>query len=566
MIDSHFHLWTEDTSTPEKRAERADQVRAEADRQGVDRICLIGGVGHTIEECYEANRTVAKFQAEHPDLFYGWARVDPRLGEDAVEEFRRAVQEDGLIGLKHHFVTTPVNIADEEFFPLAEAAIEMDVPVIAHVMERHPDDKDDWDESEAYAEDVAALAEEYPDLTLISGHIGGGGFWEKRIKTIAPYDNVYLDTSGSNTETDTLEMAAEYLGVDRMVYGTDTWLLPGIGKLEGCELAPAEKAEIGYKMGHLIPDGTPNKLSPEELAEREAAAADHFARQAEPRTEPIVDANAYVGNWAFRDVDAEPVDVVAMMDRNGVDRAVVSSLESAMYRNAHAGNVKLHEALDGYRDRLIPFATINPTYPAWEEDLEECIEDFGFKGVRLLPAYHDYDVDDPAVVELLDKCAALDVPAMFVATLEDQRGRHWRVNLRDLGGPAKHFGGGMASDFVSVLQDSPEADVIIANGRFIAADVIKNVTESYPDGVRLNNAVRDGETLVVLDDLFMYFSHQGEEIVEDIGVENLVVGSKLPLLIFDAHYKYTEHLPVADTERSRVSAGNMADLLGLDIE
>lgn len=101
VIDSHFHLWTSDESTPEKRAERAEQLRDEMAIQGVDKLCLIGEVGETIEECYEANRTVAKYVEEYPDLFYGWARVDPRLGKEAVMEFRRAVEEDGLVGLKH---------------------------------------------------------------------------------------------------------------------------------------------------------------------------------------------------------------------------------------------------------------------------------------------------------------------------------------------------------------------------------------------------------------------------------------------------------------------------------
>ena len=560
MIDSHFHLWTEDTTTPEKRAERADQVRRETEAQGVDRICLIGEVGNTVEECRAANRTVATFQEEHPDLFYGWARVDPRLGEAAVEEFRRAVEEDGLIGLKHHFVTTPVNIADEEFFPLAETAIELDVPIIAHVMERHPDDMDQWDESEAYAEDVAALAERYPDLKLISGHIGAGGFWEKRIKTIEAYDNVYLDTSGTNTETDTLEMAADRLGVDRLVYGTDTWLLPGVGKLEGAELSAEAKAEIAYKMGELIPESTPNRMPEDELAERREAAVERFERRAQPREEPIVDANAYVGNWAFRDVDADPESLVAMMDRKGVDKAVVSSLESAMYRNVHAGNRKLYEALAGYRDRLIPFATINPTYPGWKADLEECVEEFGMKGVRLLPAYHDYDVDDPAVVELLDTCADLDIPAMFVGTLEDQRGRHWRVNLRGMDN-AKHWDHGHANAFISVLQESPETDVLIANGRMIAERVTREVTKTQSTGVRLNNKVRSGKTLFVLDDLFMFFAEQGEGIIENLGVSHLVTGPRMPLLVFDAHYIYTEHLPVSDEEREQVSSGNILSLI-----
>lgn len=126
VIDCHFHLWTSDVGTPAKRAERADQVRAEADRLGVERIALIGEVGTTIEACREHNRTVAAFVDEHPDLFYGWARVDPRLGDDAVAEFRRAVTEDGLVGLKHHFNDgTPVNVTDPSFEPAVQ---HLDVP------------------------------------------------------------------------------------------------------------------------------------------------------------------------------------------------------------------------------------------------------------------------------------------------------------------------------------------------------------------------------------------------------------------------------------------------------
>lgn len=562
MIDCHFHLRTEDVSSPEKRAERADQVRTEADRLGFERVCLMGSIEETIEECHAANRVVAKFQEEHPDLFFGWTRVHPPL-DGAAAEFRRAVEEDGLIGLKHHFtgVEDPVNIIDPEFAPLAEAAADMDVPIICHVMERHPDDKERWSEKETYAADVAEFAESYPDVTLISAHIGAGGFWEKRIKTIEEYDNVYLDTSGSNTATDTVEMAADRLGIDRLVYGTDGWLLPGVGRLEGAELTAEEKAEIAYKTERLLPDSTPNKRTGAEIDEREADIVEQFERRATPRDEQIIDANAYVGNWAFRDVDGSPDGLIGRMDRKGVDQAVVSSLESAMYRNAHAGNRKLKDAVDGYRDRLIPFATINPTYPAWEEDLEECIIDWDFQGVRLLPAYHDYDVNDPAVVDLLDKCAALDVPAMFVATLEDLRGRHWRVNLHGMEGASKHWKTDETGAFVSVLQESPEADVIIANGWQVAEDVKKQTTESYSEGVSLKNKVRDGETLFVLDDLYMFATHQGEGIVDRIGVDHLVSGPQMPLLVFDAHYIYTEQLPVSEADREQVSSGNIRSII-----
>ena len=133
-IDSHFHIWTRDNGTPEKRAERADQVRRQAERFGIDRVCLIGERSGTVEVCREDNRVVATYVEEHPDQFYGWARVDLNWDEGVVAEFRRAVAEDGLVGLKLY---ADVLLDDPAVYPLAEAAVEMDVPIIPHVVHLH---------------------------------------------------------------------------------------------------------------------------------------------------------------------------------------------------------------------------------------------------------------------------------------------------------------------------------------------------------------------------------------------------------------------------------------------
>jgi predicted TIM-barrel fold metal-dependent hydrolase len=562
MIDCHLHLWTEDESTPEKRAERAEQLRKEMELQGVEKIALIGEVGNTIEECRKHNRTVAKYVEEYPDLFYGWARVDPRLGEEAVEEFRRAVQEDGLVGLKHHFTTTPVNISDEAFFPLAEAAVDMDVPLIAHVMQRLEKDKEDWDDSEAYTEDVVELAERYPDLKLISAHIVAGGDPEYRIKNVADVENVILDISGSYCESGAIEMAAEYLGPDRLVFGTDTWFQPGVGKLEGLDLSPETKADIAYNFENLLVDNVPNRYTEDELAERKAAARERFADLAEPREETIVDANAYVGNWPFRPLDASPGALVDRMDRKGVDKAVVSSFDALFYRNCHEANRELAADIEGYEDRLIPFATINPTYTAWRKDLRESVESLGMQGVRLFPCYHDYDLDQPEVVELLTICAELDVPVMIVGPLQDQRQRHPRTSLRGYEDDGtKHFTDDHVDDLIDLLESAPEADVVVGGLWDKAPRVYNETCVSTRSGVRLDNGVRSGRTLFVLDDLSYYFSHQGEELVEEVGVDHLVTGPRLPLHIFDAFYKYTETLPVSEDERDRVRSENILSLL-----
>ncbi|WP_207592310.1 amidohydrolase family protein [Halomontanus rarus] len=565
MIDCHFHVWTQDVSTPERRAQRAEQFRREADALGIDRTCLIGELGESLEECREHNEDVAAFTDEHPDLFYGWARAHPEWGDDAVAEFRRAVEEDGLVGFKHHFVGTEVNITDPEFAPIAEAAVDMDVPIIAHVMqneEPYPTERP----SEARSEDVAELASRYPDLKLISAHISAGGNWEHRIRNIADHDNVYLDLSGSNCEVGQIELAAETLGVDRLLFGTDTWLSVCAGKLDGADIPAEDKAKIAYNFEHLLHDGVENRLEPDERESRIEAARKRFESLEEPREEYIVDANAYVGQWPFYPFDSSAEELIETMDRKGVDRAIVSSLGSVFYRNPQHGNRELLDDIAGYEDRLVPFATIDPTFPGWEDDLRHCVETLDMQGVRLLPAYHDYEIDAPEAKELLRACADLEVPAMLVPALEDQRGRHPRVFLRhfDGMGQANHWreNEGKIDDVIDLLLAVPETDVIVAGAWSSGARIIRETTTVDRQDVWLNNTVRTGKTLLVVDDLFCYWTQtQGRQIADEIGVDHLVMGPQLPFKTFESTYNYTKHLPVGEEEKDRVRSENVLELL-----
>ena len=94
----------------------------------------------------------------------------------------------------------------------------------------------------------------------------------------------------------------------------------------------------------------------------------------------LIDVNAYLGHWAFRQLRQNTArELVRLMDRKEIDLAVVSSASAIMYKNSQAGNEELARDIRRYRDRLIPFAVINPTYADWEHDLGVCAEDFGVR-------------------------------------------------------------------------------------------------------------------------------------------------------------------------------------------
>lgn len=186
------------------------------------------------------------------------------------------------------------------------------------------------------------------------------------------------------------------------------------------------------------------------------------------------------------------------------------------------------------------------------------------RGVRLLPAYHDYDLDAPEAQDLLERCAELDVPAMIVPALEDQRGRHPRVELRHFEGmgQAKHWRDDAVDDLIDLLLAVPETDVIVAGAWSNGARIVRETTTVDRQDVRLHNTVRSGETLLVIDDLFDYWTQtQGEEIVEEIGTEHLVMGPQLPMKYFESFYNYTKHLPASEAEKDRVRSGNLLALL-----
>lgn len=561
MFDCHIHTGLSPVPlTPTSpRADRdrfADWLRETAPTLGIDRFCAImQTMGTDVETCRRSNRTMASLVRENPDLLHGWARVNPEW-EDAASEFRRAIEEDGLLGLK---LTYEVKCDDPRVFPLAEAAIDMDVPVKIHTMQRV--ERREELPNESFSDEVLALATEYPELKVLASHIGGGGDWEYRIKNIQHQDNVFLDISGSVCDAGMVGMAAELLGVDRLVFGTDNSLYSCVGKLDGCDLGPDEKAEIAYNMATLLRDDDPYGYSDAELRELRNEAVARFRESDRGRTSgEVVDVNAYLGHWPFRELDASVDGVLETMDETGIDTAVVSSLECVCYRDVHPGNRTLAAAIEGHEDRFVPFATVNPRYAAWEEDLEESVGELGMKGVKLLPNYHDYDLDDSAAVELGRRCADLDVPVLLVATLEDQRGRHPRFELRgfeDFRGKPARWRDEQVDAIVSFLLACPRTDVVVADAW---QDAYRIKTETLHERRAMVEGGNAGDLLFVLGDLFVDHPGQLEKVVEEIGTEHLVSGPGVPMTTFESGY-LVPYLPVTDAEREAVRYGNIRSLL-----
>lgn len=171
----------------------------------------------------------------------------------------------------------------------------------------------------------------------------------------------------------------------------------------------------------------------------------------------LIDSNAYIGHWPFRQLKNNTCKTrIDQMDAFGVDVSVVSNLNGIFYKNTQAANQELYEEINSkreYRDRLVPFAVINPIYSGWKDDLDRSLKMMGMKGVRLYPKYHGYDLKNPFCIELVKKVRDQGLPIALSLRMVDSRPSSW-MDIKEEWA---------LKDIVSIVSAVPDAKFLILN-------------------------------------------------------------------------------------------------------
>jgi len=239
VIDCHAHL--NHRSREIWEADDRKLIEA-ADKLGIDQLCC------SILTPQRPNRWTADGMRRFPGRVLGYCYVNPGYGREALDEIRRCVEDRGFIGIKLYNEYT---CNEPVVFPIVELAIELSVPILHHASHSHyfVEDQPRMSDSGHLAE----LARRYPEAMLICAHISGGGDWEWTVKAARHAPNVLLDTSGSVTDEGTVEMAAAVMGADRVVFGCDSSMTAGVGKIRGANLSIQDKEKIlGENMMRLL--------------------------------------------------------------------------------------------------------------------------------------------------------------------------------------------------------------------------------------------------------------------------------------------------------------------------
>jgi predicted TIM-barrel fold metal-dependent hydrolase len=205
-------------------AEMVEEYRA-AD---VERAVLLGWDAETeTGNPPLSNDWVAETRDEFDDFFVGFAGVDPRKGEAAVQEAERAVDELDFSGFKFHPSAQGFYPDDTDYDPLWEVIADAGVPALFHTgttgfgagVAGGCGIELEYANPMPYLDSVAAR---FPDMTIIMAHPAWP--WEsEQLAVLNHKDNVYMDLSGWSPKyiPEEVYTRTRTMLEDRVLFGTD---------------------------------------------------------------------------------------------------------------------------------------------------------------------------------------------------------------------------------------------------------------------------------------------------------------------------------------------------------
>jgi predicted TIM-barrel fold metal-dependent hydrolase len=200
-----------------------EQMLADMDRAGLDKVVLVGEYFQKHETCVARNDQALDMVKRWPDRVVAFATLQPKAGAKAIDELKRCL-DGGLRGVGElNPYAQGYRMNDSDFLRLVESYLEAGLPLNLHSNEEvgpyYPG------KSSLSLRHYYHLACRYPELKLILAHWGGGlFFYELMPRVRQALRNVWYDTAASPLLYPTgkiFSVALTCIDHRKILYGSD---------------------------------------------------------------------------------------------------------------------------------------------------------------------------------------------------------------------------------------------------------------------------------------------------------------------------------------------------------
>lgn len=196
-----------------------EEVAQDLDKYNVVKAVITGRDCETTYDSKSNNPSVIEFVKAFPKKFIGFAGLDPHKGMRAIDELKKAVNEQRLSGAAIDPYLAQIYVNDAKYYPIYSKCCELNIPlvittgpaslvpnaVIDHVAPRYID----------------FVARDFPELKIIVSH--GGYPWVNEMIIVAQRNpNVYIELSEYEffPQSETYIQAANTIISDKVMFAS----------------------------------------------------------------------------------------------------------------------------------------------------------------------------------------------------------------------------------------------------------------------------------------------------------------------------------------------------------
>ena len=218
VIDVHTHIgpFTRSWILPDNEfAGQIRQLEADMERLGIDKLCS-QSESELFGEPIKGNRELEAAIGDRKGRFCGNLVINPIYAELYTEEVLDRFYSGGYFrGMKLIPGYIGVQIGDTRLEPIFRYADRRRLYILVH----------SWNDGFGTPQQIAEVAEKYPNATFIIGHTGGsepGRRQSERVAQDPRYANCYFEFSGSYGAKTRWEESLKKIDYRRVLFGTDT--------------------------------------------------------------------------------------------------------------------------------------------------------------------------------------------------------------------------------------------------------------------------------------------------------------------------------------------------------